>query len=84
MGDAAMSECLKHVRPCHLCVARAVQQERNEGQVRLADAVARAVEGAKAEGYSRGYQEGLTRGAAEAVEGERERIIALLLLEWAR
>jgi hypothetical protein len=34
-------------------------------------ALTRAVEGAKAEGYSIGYKEGLTRGAAEAVEGER-------------
>jgi len=37
----------------------------------LAAEVQRAVDGAKAEGYSIGYKEGLARGAAEAVDGER-------------
>jgi hypothetical protein len=47
--------------------ARAVQQERNEGQVRLANAVARAVEGERtriADEYYDALRNGLDGGAA--------------------
>jgi hypothetical protein len=81
-----------HFGDCPACKAKAEVASRragsshNHGNCELCDelertqdaALARAVEGAKAEGYSRGYQEGLTRGAAEAVEDvkkDRDRIL---------